>query len=65
MIVSISFDTEAMPRLNPQQREQVLGRLHAGQPARVIANDFNSPDNWTSAGTLQRHKQHEWPTTLR
>jgi hypothetical protein len=31
----------------------------------VIANDFNSPDNWTSAGTLQRHKQHEWSTTLR
>ena len=41
MIVSISFDTEAMPRLNPQQREQVIGRLHDGQPARVIANDFN------------------------
>jgi hypothetical protein len=40
-IVSISFDTEAMPRLNPQQREQAIGRLHAGQPARVIANDFN------------------------
>ena len=39
MIVSISFDTKAMPRLNPQQREQ--GRLHAGQPARVIANDCN------------------------
>jgi hypothetical protein len=30
MIVSISFDTEAMPRLNPQQREQAIGRLHAG-----------------------------------
>ena len=30
-----------MPRLNPQQREQAMGRLHAGQPARVIANDFN------------------------
>jgi hypothetical protein len=41
MIVSISFDTEAMPRLNPQQREQAIGRLHAGQPAKVIANDFN------------------------
>jgi hypothetical protein len=41
LIVSISFDTEAMPRLNPQQREQAIGRLHAGQPARVIANDFN------------------------
>ena len=41
MIVSISFDTEAMPRLNPQRREQAIGRLHAGQPARVIANDFN------------------------
>jgi hypothetical protein len=41
MIVSISFDTEGMPRLNPQQREQAIGRLHAGQPARVIANDFN------------------------
>jgi hypothetical protein len=41
MIVSISFDTEAMPRLNPQQREQVIGRLHDRQPARVIANDFN------------------------
>ena len=41
MIVSISFDTEAMPRLNPQQREQAIGRLHVGQPARVIANDFN------------------------
>jgi hypothetical protein len=28
MIVSISFDTEAMPRLNPQQREQaMLGNL--------------------------------------
>jgi DNA invertase Pin-like site-specific DNA recombinase len=37
----ISFDIEAMPRLNPQQREQAIGRLHAGQPARVIANDFN------------------------
>jgi FixJ family two-component response regulator len=37
----VSFDTEAMPRLNPQQREQAIGRLHAGQPARVIANDFN------------------------
>ena len=41
MIVSISFDTEAMTCLNPQQREQAIGRLHAGQPARVIANDFN------------------------
>ena len=41
MIVSISFDTEAMPRLNPQQREQAIGRLHVGQPARVIVNDFN------------------------
>jgi hypothetical protein len=41
MIVNISFDTEAIPRLNPQQREQAIGRLHAGQPARVIANDFN------------------------
>jgi hypothetical protein len=41
MIVSISFDTEAMPRLNPQQREQAIGRLHAGQPTRVIANDLN------------------------
>ena len=41
MIVSISFDTEAMPRLNPQQREQAIGRLHAKQPARVIDNDFN------------------------
>jgi hypothetical protein len=41
MIVSISFDTEAMPRLNLQQREQAICRLHAGQPARVIANDFN------------------------
>jgi hypothetical protein len=25
MIVSISFDTEGMPRLNPQQREQAIG----------------------------------------
>jgi hypothetical protein len=25
MIVSISFDTKAMPRLNPQQREQAIG----------------------------------------
>ena len=41
MIVSISFDTEAIPHLNPQQREQAIGRLHSGQPARVIANDFN------------------------
>jgi hypothetical protein len=41
MIVSISFDTEAMPRLNLQQREQAICRLHAGQPASVIANDFN------------------------
>ena len=41
MIVSISFDTEGMPRLNPQQREQAIVRLHSGQPARVIANDFN------------------------
>ena len=41
MIVSISFDTETMSCLNPQQREQAIGRLHAGQPARVIANDFN------------------------
>jgi hypothetical protein len=41
MIVSISFDTEAMPHLNPQQREQAIGRLHAGQPSKVIANDFN------------------------
>ena len=40
MIVSISLHIEAMPRLNPQQREQAIGRLHAGQPARVIANDF-------------------------
>jgi hypothetical protein len=30
-----------MPRLYPQQREQVIVRLHAGKPARVIANDFN------------------------
>jgi hypothetical protein len=35
MIVSISFDIEAMPRLNPQQREQAIGRLHAGQPQSV------------------------------
>ena len=41
MIVNVSFDTEAKPRLNPQQREQAIDRLHAGQPARVIANDFN------------------------
>jgi hypothetical protein len=41
MIVSISFDTEAMPRLNPQQSEQAIGRLYAGQPSRAIANDFN------------------------
>jgi hypothetical protein len=41
MIVSISFDTEAMPCLNPQQSEQAIGRLYAGQPSRVIANDFN------------------------
>ena len=30
-----------MPRLSRQQREQAIGRLHAGQAARVIANDFN------------------------
>jgi hypothetical protein len=41
MIVSISLHIEAMPRLNPQQREQAIGRLHAGQPASVITNDFN------------------------
>ena len=41
MIVSISFDTEAMPRFHPQQREQDIGRLHVGQPARMIADDFN------------------------
>ena len=35
------FEREAMPRLSRQQREQAIGRLHAGQAARVIANDFN------------------------
>ena len=35
------FDTEAMPRLNHEQREQAIGRLHAGQSARQIANHFN------------------------
>jgi hypothetical protein len=49
MIVSISFDTESMPRLNPQHGEQALGRLHAEQPARLIANDFNG-----SVRTIER-----------
>jgi hypothetical protein len=56
MIVSISFDTEAMPRLNPQQREQAIGRLHAGQPARVIAKyhavrtiPISNRKSWTEA----------------
>jgi hypothetical protein len=52
MIVSISFDTEGMPRLNPQQREQAIGRLQAEQPARVIANDFNCNVPWQDGSIL-------------
>jgi hypothetical protein len=47
MIVSISFDTEAMPRLNPQQREQAIGRLHAGgRKDRSPGKDGNILDCW-------------------
>ena len=41
-----------MPRLSRQQREQAIGRLHAGQAARVIANDFNC-----SIRTIERLRQ--------
>ena len=41
-----------MPRLSRQQREQAIGRLHAGQAARVIANDFNC-----STRTIERLRQ--------
>ena len=30
-----------MPRLSQQQRDQALGRLHAGETARRVANHFN------------------------
>ena len=60
MIVSISFDTEGMPRLNPQQREQAIGRLQAGQPARVIANDFNC-----NVRTIERLRYATTPKTVR
>ena len=46
------FESEAMPRLSRQQREQAIGRLHAGQAARVIANDFNC-----SIRTIERLRQ--------
>ena len=31
VIVSFFIETETMPRLSAQQREQAIGRLHAGQ----------------------------------
>ena len=46
------FEREAMPRLSRQQGEQTIGRLHAGQAARVIANDFNC-----STRTIERLRQ--------
>ena len=46
------FEREAMPRLSRQQREQAIGWLHAGQAARVIANDFNC-----STRTIERLRQ--------
>ena len=52
MIISTSFESRAMPRLNRQQRDQAIGRLHAGQAARVIANDFNC-----SIRTIERLRQ--------
>ena len=41
-----------MPRLSRQQREQAIGRLHAGQAARLIANAFNC-----STRTIERLRQ--------
>ena len=41
-----------MPRLSRQQRKQAIGRLHAGQSARVIANDFNRSNR-----TIERLRQ--------
>ena len=46
------FEREAMPRLSRHQREQAIGRCHAGQGARVIANDFNC-----STRTIERLRQ--------
>ena len=46
------FEREAMPLLSWQQREQAIGWLHAGQAARVIANDFNC-----STKTIERLRQ--------
>ncbi|XP_046583081.1 uncharacterized protein LOC124290425 [Haliotis rubra] len=44
--------TAAMPRLTRDQRQQAIGRLHAGQRATVIANDFNC-----SVRTIERLRQ--------
>ena len=52
MIISIDLKREAMPRLSRHQREQAIGRCHAGQGARVIANDFNC-----STRTIERLRQ--------
>ena len=52
MIISIDLKREAMPRLNRHQREQAIGRCHAGQVARVIANAFNC-----STRTIERLRQ--------
>ena len=52
MIISIDLKREVMPRLSRHQREQTIGRCHAVQGARVIANDFNC-----STRTIERLRQ--------
>jgi hypothetical protein len=39
MIVSISFDTEGMTRLNPQQREQAISFSSSGEPIPQMLTD--------------------------
>lgn len=46
-----------MPRLNPQQREQAVGRLNAGQRPQVVANAFNC-----NVRTIQRLRERHTAT---
>ena len=50
---SCYFDATCMPRLTANQREQAIGRLHAGQSAQVFANEFMPPSHQTSSQNVQ------------
>ena len=51
-IISMSFESRAMPRFNRQQMDQSIGRRQVGQAASVIANNFNC-----SIRTIKRLRQ--------